>query len=352
MSASDDGLDQDLRRERLLDIELRLSRYRRLAFAVLATALLVSGPWLGWWWLLPLAGAGAAFWFADRRLAASEWPQRWAAFGWAVSPLMIAMSVALTGGIDSPAVPWFALPALTLAARFERRGTLFGAAYLFSLLGLSTVALETGFVADDPTVLIFPIALVLAAMILSSAIVQSDREHRRRAVVDPLTGLLNRTALAQRIDELEQQSSSRGGGEPISLLVGDLDHFKRINDQRGHLEGDAVLRDVAYAMRGALRAFDLIYRQGGEEFLILLPGADREHALLVAERVRQGVAHCSKAGLPVSISLGAATHDGASAFRFDELHAEADAALYAAKRDGRDRVHAAEIASPADLAVA
>lgn len=335
-------LGEELRRERLLDMESRLARYRLLAFAVLGVGLLASGPWLGWWWLIPLAAAAAAFGVADRLLVSSQRPERWVAAGWAVSPLMIAVSVALTGAADSPAVPWFALPALTLATRFEPRGVATGAGYLFALMGLSTVAMEPSVVAADPTLLTFPVALTLAAMILSSAVIQSDREHRRSAVIDPLTGLLNRAALAQRVAELEQQSRTGSDRERVGLLVGDLDHFKRINDELGHAAGDAVLRDVAYAMRASLRAFDLIYRFGGEEFLVLLPGAGEDDALEIAERLRVAVSECSRPDLTVSMSIGAATHGGGE-LDFSRLYAEADAALYGAKASGRDRVHLARL---------
>ena len=210
---------------------------------------------------------------------------------------------------------------------------------------LSTVALEPGVVADNPTLITFPLALTLAAMILSSAVIQSDREHRRSAVIDPLTGLLNRAALAQRVAELEQQTRSGGERERVGLLVGDIDHFKRVNDEFGHAAGDAVLRDVAYAMRGSLRAFDLIYRFGGEEFLVLLPGAGRDDATEIAERLRDAVASCSHDDIRVSISFGIATSTG-SDLDFSQLYDRADAALYQAKESGRDRVRFADTGLP------
>ncbi|CAN5415663.1 hypothetical protein BH10ACT11_BH10ACT11_09700 [soil metagenome] len=329
-------LSEQLRRERLLDIEQRIAPFRRAAFGVLAVGLVLSGPTLGWWWLIPLAMATLAFALADRRLVRSERPELWVAAGWAVSPLMIAVSVALTGAADAPSVAWFALPALTLSARFERRGIVIGGAYLFALMACSTVLLEPSVVAADPPLLIFPIALTLAAMLLSGATVQSDREHRRSAVVDELTGLLNRSALAQRIGELESQTNRGVENGKIALLVGDLDHFKAINDEHGHAVGDAVLRDAAYSIRGALRAFDRIYRLGGEEFLILLLGADADDAMQVGERLRSAVAGSSRPGIDVSISFGAATTE--QGFDFSHLFTDADAALYDAKHSGRDRV--------------
>jgi len=258
--------------------------------------------------------------------------------------------VALTGQAGSPAVMWMALPAVTLGARFELRGVLFGVGFLIALLLLSTLALDPQAVLDRPDRLIFPIALVIATAIFSGATQASDREHRREAVLDPLTGLLNRAALLARFEELEQlagersgdEASGRGRGEHASLglLVADVDHFKEVNDRHGHPAGDAVLRDIAYAMRKALRAFDLVYRIGGEEFVVLLPGADVEHTIEVGERLREAVARSRTGDIGVTMSLGAAAARG-SAVRFASLYGDADAALYEAKRAGRDRVCAA-----------
>jgi diguanylate cyclase (GGDEF)-like protein len=328
-----------LRRERLLDMETRIGVVRRRAFTVLALALIASGPWIGLWFLIPLAAALIASTIADRLVRTRTHAHRWAAVGWGISGVMIAGSVALTGQAGSPAVMWMALPAVTLGARFEMRGVLCGVGFLIALMLLSTLALDAGAVLDRPDALIFPIALVIATAIFSGATQASDREHRREAVLDPLTGLLNRAALLARFDELEQLA---GHGEHASLgmLVADLDHFKRVNDEYGHPAGDAVLQDIAYALRKALRAFDLVYRIGGEEFVVLLPGADLDRTLDVGERLRAAVAEQRTGDIAVTMSLGAAAARG-SAVRFAELYCAADAALYAAKRAGRDRVCAA-----------
>ena len=115
---------------------------------------------------------------------------------------------------------------------------------------------------------------------------EGELEHRDRAVLDPLTGLLNRSSLESRAVEIEQQARLTGG--PVSLVLLDLDRFKRVNDTHGHERGDAVLRDVAYEIRKSLRSFELIYRIGGEEFLVLLPGVALHEAVEVAERVCRG----------------------------------------------------------------
>ena len=116
---TDESLTEQLSRERLLDMEARLGLVRKQAFGVLALALIAAGPWIGFEFLLVLAAALAAFSFADRRMHRSRRPERWAAFGWALAPLVIAGSAAVSGGPESPALMWLGLPVVTLGARFE-----------------------------------------------------------------------------------------------------------------------------------------------------------------------------------------------------------------------------------------
>ena len=333
---ADESLAERLSRERLLDMEARLGLVRRQAFGVLALALIAAGPWVGFEFLIVLAAALAVFAIVDRRMYRSRRPERWAAFGWAVAPLVIAGSAAVSGGPQSPALMWLGLPVVTLGARFEPLGVRLGVAYTIALLLLVTVGLDAGFVLEHPEELIFPFALVIAMAILGGAAVRSEREHRRVAVIDPLTGLLNRSAFAQRLLELQHQLD-QGAESSLGFLIGDIDHFKRINDEHGHPVGDAVLRDVASAMRSELRAFDLIYRLGGEEFAILLPGADRDKTREIAERLRVAVARADSGGVSVTLSFGAGAVCG-DGVRLAQLYAEADAALYEAKRAGRNRV--------------
>ena len=332
--------EAQLRRERLLDIDGRIRPYRTAAFVVLGLALLASGPWEGYWWFIPLAGALLAFKVGDRMEKRSARPERWVAASWAVSPLMIAVSVALTGNIDSPALPWFALPLVTLASRFERRGTLVGIVYSIVLLLLSTIPFDPSGFVDDPVRVIHVFALMLAVTLLGGAIVQSDRDHRREAVLDPLTGLFNRSALAQRF--VDQGKADHGQTRRVALLIGDLDHFKAINDEHGHAAGDAVLKDVAYHLRKHLRALDHVYRVGGEEFVAVLPGADLADAEEAAERLRAAVEMARPGGLHVSISFGVVAASGDECADFDCLFRTADAALYEAKQAGRNSVRLAD----------
>ena len=123
---------------------------------------------------------------------------------------------------------------------------------------------------------------------------------------------------------------------PVAVLVGDLDHFKAINDQHGHDVGDAVLQEAASAIQGAMRSLDHVYRLGGEEFVVLLPGADAAEAQDIAERIRVAVQTAEPAGLPVSISIGVAV--GTEEIDVPTLMRSADEALYRAKRLGRNQV--------------
>jgi len=321
-------------------MERRVRRYRAACFAILALALASAGPAVGWLWLAPLAAGFCGFAVADRFMQASARPWLWVAGAWGALPLLLAGAVIATGGPTSPVLMWFALPAVTLGVRFEPWGMVVGTAYLLTVFLVSTVAVDPASAAAHSQTLVAAVALILSTVILSGALVESDRAHRRRSTLDPLTGLFNRNALEQRLAELDGQPSGREKGRSHALLLCDLDHFKRVNDQLGHAAGDAVLQDVAYTMRAVLRAGDSIYRIGGEEILVVLPGASEEDAVKIAERLRQAVRKRRPVGVEVTISIGAAVSKP-DTVNTDDLVARADAALYSAKANGRDAVYVA-----------
>ena len=189
-----------------------------------------------------------------------------------------------------------------------------------------------GWIATVGTLLVtgflFSVVRDRLARLISSL---SDAAHR-----DPLTDLLNRRGFQEVFDsELER---ARRADQPLSLIVGDLDRFKRVNDAHGHAAGDAVLRRVADAIRGAKRGFDRSARVGGEEFAVLAPDCDEHGAYMLAERIRAAIheAFADQGDTALTISFGISTHPlhGQSA---DGLLRTADQALYAAKRLGRNR---------------
>jgi diguanylate cyclase (GGDEF)-like protein len=324
-------------RERMLDMDRLVAPVRQKSFAVIAIALLLCGPWLGWWTILLLGVAGILFRLADHVIERVSRPEYLLFAAWAGSQIMIALAVALTGGPRSPAMAWFAIPIVTLSARFPARGVILGLGVTVVLMVAVAFGVDAHAVIDKPPLLIMPLALTIAVAILSTALMRSDVVHRSEAVIDQLTGMLNRNSLNDRTYELAQQSERTG--HPIGLIVGDLDHFKSVNDNHGHATGDAVLQDVAYLLRKQLRAFDLAYRIGGEEFLVLLPGSDVEQSAEMAERLRRGIeAETVGGGLHVTMSFGVAASRLNTTFNFKTVCAEADAALYEAKREGRNVV--------------
>ena len=152
---------------------------------------------------------------------------------------------------------------------------------------------------------------------------------------DPLTGLSNRRFILTQLGGMV--SGARRHDRPLTIAIIDVDHFKRVNDTRGHAEGDRVLAAVAHALREHLRAEDQLGRLGGEEFLALLPETDARAANKAAEKLRNSVAEAG-----VTVSIGWAAWAGEAA---DELLGRADDALYTAKHLGRDCV----VGAPATL---
>jgi diguanylate cyclase (GGDEF)-like protein len=165
-------------------------------------------------------------------------------------------------------------------------------------------------------------------------------ELRQQATHDDLTGVLNRGTVLE-ILQREMALFARGA-VPVAVILADLDDFKQINDRHGHAIGDAVLREAARRLSTPLRPYDAVGRYGGEEFLIVLPGCGVESALLVAERIRAGLASspvATSAGqVRVTISLGVTALEKGPVHAADELIKAADDALYRAKRSGRNRV--------------
>lgn len=169
---------------------------------------------------------------------------------------------------------------------------------------------------------------------------KKNKNLRRKSLIDPLLGTWNRGAI-MRILSIEAIRCDKAG-VPLSLIVADLDFFKKINDTYGHPAGDAVLVKVASRLRSCIRPQEALGRYGGEEFLVILPGSSSSTAMTVAERMRQAIAvHPETIGqtpLTLTISAGVASTDLFPTATTEELINHADMALYAAKDGGRNRV--------------
>jgi len=200
-----------------------------------------------------------------------------------------------------------------------------------------------------PTVILLTLLLriALAFVVLSMAKERQEMEQRVDALTDALTGLPNRRALFEAADALGQERSLLGG--PISVLIFDLDHFKQVNDRFGHAQGDCVLKLFATRSKEYLNGCSIVARLGGEEFAAILPGADSGEAVKSAEAVRRAFAKSAAFvdGLPIgaTVSVGAASDIDLSS-DLNALFRRADAALYVAKRGGRNRV---EYLAPEDI---
>jgi diguanylate cyclase (GGDEF)-like protein len=163
-------------------------------------------------------------------------------------------------------------------------------------------------------------------------VVRTLEEREMQASTDPLTGLANRRAMNQTLSSLNDAQAC------YAVIACDLDHFKRLNDSHGHDEGDRCLKLFASVLNEVCRQTDLPCRPGGEEFTVILPDANAENAVRVAERIRARLAHASRATgrvFTVSMGVAAAPEHGMS---YEEILVLADQALYQAKDSGRDRV--------------
>ena len=186
---------------------------------------------------------------------------------------------------------------------------------------------------------------------LESGLVEARESLRFKASHDALTSIWNRGAIIELLER--ELSRSRRDGSSVGILLADIDHFKRINDTRGHLVGDEVLRAVTGRLKGEVRSYDAVGRYGGEEFLILLPGCDNSKLTAKAEQlvkmVERSSIETSTGSVPVTISIGGIPSGDCPHAEVNSLLRAADTALYRAKMAGRNR---SEMARLADLEVA
>lgn len=325
----------ELHRARLLEMEAKLGAPRAIMYGALGLAFLVSIPWVGIWPLIPLAGVVILYAALRPYFARAARPE-YLIFATVVNAqVLIGVGIALSGGPRSPAIPMLLLPLITLPARFSSRGVYAGLGISVAVLLACTVAVDPVRFAQDPTYALAGLASAAGLTAFANTLMRTELKQRSDAVLDPLTGLLNRNALATRFEEIAQQAALTDGW--VCLLVCDLDRFKEVNDVHGHERGDAVLREVADVLRTHLRSFELVYRLGGEEFLVVLPGSTLDVGRAIAERLRSMLEAARPAGLQVTGSIGVAAARGARV-AFDGLFRAADAALYEGKRAGRNRV--------------
>ena len=325
----------ELDRARLLDMEARIARPRALMYAALAVGMASTIPWIGWWPMIPLTLQLAIYAALRPRIVRSARPEYVVAATVVSSQLLLGAGIALSGGPRSPGIALMLLPLVTLPARFSAHGVWTGLGLAVVVLLGSTVAVDPAGYAANPAYTTAGLCAAVGLTVFAQFLMSSEMRQRSSAILDPLTGLLNRTSLEARFAEIAEQAAQTD--ESVCVLVCDLDRFKAVNDRYGHERGDAVLKEAAYVLRKQLRSFELIYRLGGEEFLIVLAGTTLGEGRDVAERARVALSAARPGNLPVTISIGVAAARGEDV-TYDALFRPADAALYEAKRAGRDRV--------------
>jgi diguanylate cyclase (GGDEF)-like protein len=181
--------------------------------------------------------------------------------------------------------------------------------------------------------------MITGATRLGRLVHESDK-YKKLSMIDPLTGLLNRLGLSEYIEQYFSMEIEK----LVSLVVIDIDHFKKINDSLGHEGGDLVLKQVSGLIKANTRQSDQIARWGGEEFVLVLPDTRSDDAFQIAEKMRVLIASASFEQFPelhVTISLGVGTSDGKVPFH--ELFRRVDIALYEAKAQGRNRTIKASV---------
>jgi diguanylate cyclase (GGDEF)-like protein len=233
------------------------------------------------------------------------------------------------------------------AEKFRTVITFFKSMMFFNIFYMSLscglfVTEKYGFTATKPNELVYQLGwfslTIYAALILTGGLIilarQRQLELEIRAERDSLTGLLNRYSMQDRLNA--ELNRCQRNNQPMALLIFDIDYFKSVNDNFGHQMGDQVIRQVAAVSQATLRNYDLVFRMGGEEFLVCLPGVNQQQAAEKAELLRQQIeAQQIVPGAKITISIGyviaQANQD------LDSLIKQADDALYHAKENGRNR---------------
>jgi diguanylate cyclase (GGDEF)-like protein len=188
---------------------------------------------------------------------------------------------------------------------------------------------------------------------LQDELIFARETQRRLATYDSLTNIFNRRTVMDRLKE--EVARAEREGAPVSVIMADLDHFKHINDTHGHPVGDLVLCEAAHRMKAAIRAYDVLGRYGGEEFLIVLPGCPKPEAEAIAERLRERLESVPlkrrEQKIRITGSFGVACSSDVAA-EAESIIWAADAALYRAKHEGRNRVVVWSAGEPVSLEAA
>jgi len=243
------------------------------------------------------------------------------------------------------------LDGIDVCRHIRKHGT--GGAYVYTVMLTAKnrkqdllLAMEAG--ADDYLCKPVDPSELRARIMAGKRILELQQSLRFSATHDFLTNLLNRSEI---LAALEREFSRSGReGKPATIIMADIDHFKRINDSLGHATGDEVLKEVARRLKADLRPYDVVGRYGGEEFLIILPGCELKIGARRADEIRQLVAKTpilTPGGTAsATVSMGVTVTGPSRDHSVSDLLHEADVSMYAAKKNGRNRVELFSAAAP------
>lgn len=283
-------------------------------------------------------------------LAGPRMPRRALAVFAPIGVACIAYALATTRGGMTDGAVLYMWPVLWMSYFYGRAGAVFIVAWVALTQGLALAAMPAGLVSVDRWIDVVISVAVVAAVVqyLATRNTRLVRDLEEQARVDPLTGLLNRRGLEERMG-IEAARSQRQASA-MSVAIVDVDNFKRVNDEHGHEVGDRVLAWVGTMLATESRGVDAAARTGGDEFAVLLPDTDADPGQRFADRLRAAIAGADSVadrghhGLPktleLTLSVGVAAGTGRDA---QTLMEAADKALYVAKREGRDRVVVADL---------
>lgn len=293
---------------------------------------------IGSWFILAVAGLRVAPFVATK-----PWRSAYSVAWTVLSAFAVGSAAMLDLGPDSPMLLLLFLPLIYAALMFTPAES--------GLCGLAALTVAVVVTEADPStsaslarsLMLFAVLGGASVLSIAASVNRTRIEnHEQRllttvaeiAATDELTGCATRRIFRQRLEEEIARSTRHG--RPLSLMMIDVDEFKRTNDTYGHAVGDQVLAALGTILRRSVRSFDVVGRLGGDEFAVLLPDTDATSAVALADRIRHDL--CSGTEVPVTISIGVSGRDGATTASSEQLFDEADLALYEVKRGGRDAI--------------
>ncbi|WP_456403039.1 GGDEF domain-containing protein [Persephonella sp.] len=258
-----------------------------------------------------------------------------------IGMMILLIGIVIHGGIANTAIFWiFTYPLISFFLKGKKVGLVWNILLIFVIISLSILD-KFGIVPIpyEPIEIRQAISAYIVVMVLAyifeTALLSSYEKIKKLATTDPLTGAFNRYKLFKKLEE-EIERANRYGN-PLSILMFDIDNFKSINDTYGHNVGDLVLKVTINEIKRHLRKTDIIGRFGGEEFLIILPETDLKGAEKIAEKLRDIISDMKTEGIPeITVSIGVAEYK--SGEESSDFIKKVDVALYTAKRKGKNRV--------------